>query len=154
MNPVSETIRVIAEIIHSLIERGDLAHLALALWAVTDMALVLLLLHQLAAANQRFDEFVRELARFNGRHDAPGDSRTSSSTANPGRSTRPQGASRASDGPRLRAPSSAASAREIFGRFVRTLEELDAARGNATPATRQQKAETTQSWEVPGCGKS
>lgn len=70
MNPVSEAVHALAEVIHALIARGDLAHLALALWAVTDMALVLLLLRQLAAANQRFDDFVRELARFNGRHDS------------------------------------------------------------------------------------
>lgn len=55
-------------------------------------------------------------------------------------------------GPRLRVPSSPASAREIFGRFVRTLEELDAAR--ASPAAREQKADTTQTWEVSGCGKN
>lgn len=71
MNPIAETIHVIAEVILSLTRRGDLAHLALALWAVTDMALVVLLLRQLAAADQRFDDFVRELARFNGRHEGP-----------------------------------------------------------------------------------
>jgi hypothetical protein len=65
MNPIP----VIAEIVHSVIARGDLAHLALALWAATDMALVVLLLRELAAANRRFDDFVRELARFNGRHE-------------------------------------------------------------------------------------
>lgn len=66
MNPIP----VIAEIIHSILERGDLAHLALALWAATDMVLVLLLLRELSAANRRFDDFVRELANFNGRHEA------------------------------------------------------------------------------------
>jgi hypothetical protein len=65
MNPMP----VIAEIVHSVIARGDLAHLALALWAATDLALVVLLLRELSAANRRFDDFVRELARFNGRHE-------------------------------------------------------------------------------------
>jgi hypothetical protein len=64
MNPMP----VIAEIVHSVIARGDLAHLALALWAATDLALVVLLLRELSAANRRFDDFVRELASFNGRH--------------------------------------------------------------------------------------
>ena len=76
MNPVSEVVHMLAEIIHSMIARGDLAHLALALWAITDMALVVLLLRELAAANRRFDDFVRELASFNGRHDAPEDTHT------------------------------------------------------------------------------
>ena len=42
--------------------RGDLAHLALFLWA---SALAWLALRELAAASRRFDDFVRELARFN-----------------------------------------------------------------------------------------
>jgi hypothetical protein len=70
-----------------------------------------------------------------------------------GRSTRPQ-VNRSSSVPRLRSPSSPESAREIFGRFVRTLEQLDAARAPAIPAVRVQKAETSQNWEVTGCGKS
>lgn len=76
-----------------------------------------------------------------------------------GRSTRPQtcirtGSSGTGSGLRLRPPSSPESAREIFGRFVRTLEQLDAARGTGTPVARQQKADITQSWEVTGCGRS
>jgi hypothetical protein len=49
-------------------ERGDLAHLALFLWAAGASALLARALTELAAASRRFDEFVRELARFNARH--------------------------------------------------------------------------------------
>jgi hypothetical protein len=46
-------------------ERGDLAHLALFLWASSASALALFALRELAAATRRFDDFVRELAHFN-----------------------------------------------------------------------------------------
>ncbi len=46
-------------------ERGDLAHLALFLWAASASALAWFALRELAAASRRFDDFVRELARFN-----------------------------------------------------------------------------------------
>ncbi len=46
-------------------QRGDLAHLALLLWAGSASALAWFALRELAAASRRFDEFVRELARFN-----------------------------------------------------------------------------------------
>ncbi len=46
-------------------ERGDLAHLALFLWATGASALALFALRELAAAMRRFDDFVRELSRFN-----------------------------------------------------------------------------------------
>ena len=52
----------------SFIERGDLAHLALFLWAAGASVLALHALKELAAAARRFDDFVRELARFNERH--------------------------------------------------------------------------------------
>jgi hypothetical protein len=64
---------VIAEIVHSVIARGDLAHLALALWAATEFAVLFLVLRELGAANRRFDDFVRELSRFNGRYEAISD---------------------------------------------------------------------------------
>ncbi|MEI9803780.1 MAG: hypothetical protein WDN48_04040 [Pseudolabrys sp.] len=51
--------------------RGDLAHVALLLWASSASALAWFALREVAAASRRFDEFVRELARFNehfGRH--------------------------------------------------------------------------------------
>lgn len=52
----------------SVIARGDLAHLALFLWACAASALLVSVLRDLARANRRFDDFVRELARFNRRH--------------------------------------------------------------------------------------
>lgn len=55
-------------LIDTFIERGDLAHLALFLWASVATALLAHALRELVAANKRFDDFVRELARFNARH--------------------------------------------------------------------------------------
>jgi hypothetical protein len=49
----------------TFIERGDLAHLALFLWASSASALAWFALRELTAASRRFDDFVRELARFN-----------------------------------------------------------------------------------------
>ncbi len=45
--------------------RGDLAHLALFLWAASASGLLVLALREMTAARRRFDAFVRELARFN-----------------------------------------------------------------------------------------
>jgi len=47
--------------------RGDLAHIALLLWAASASALAWFALRELTAASRRFDDFVRELARFNER---------------------------------------------------------------------------------------
>lgn len=52
----------------AFLERGDLAHLALFLWATGASALAWRALRELVAANKRFDDFVRELARFNANH--------------------------------------------------------------------------------------
>lgn len=52
----------------AFVERGDLAHLALFLWATGASALAWRALKELVAANRRFDDFVRELARFNAKH--------------------------------------------------------------------------------------
>lgn len=52
-----------------IVARGDLGHLALLLWASCASALALMILRELTAANRRFDEFVRELNRFNARYD-------------------------------------------------------------------------------------
>ncbi|MFL5128424.1 MAG: hypothetical protein ACJ8CS_24715 [Microvirga sp.] len=52
----------------SIIARGDLAHLALFLWATAASAVLFKLLRELARSNERFEDFVRELARFNRRH--------------------------------------------------------------------------------------
>lgn len=56
------------DLIRTFSERGDLAHLALFLWAASSSALLLFALRELAAATRRFDDFVRELSRFNERH--------------------------------------------------------------------------------------
>lgn len=53
------------DIARTIIERGDLAHLALFLWASGASGLLMWTLKELACANRRFDAFVRELARFN-----------------------------------------------------------------------------------------
>jgi hypothetical protein len=50
------------DLIRTFAARGDLAHLALLLWA-----LAWVLLRELAASARRFDDFVRELSRFNKR---------------------------------------------------------------------------------------
>ena len=49
----------------SFIERGDLAHLALFLWASGASALLVFAVRELVAANRRFEHFVQELARLN-----------------------------------------------------------------------------------------
>lgn len=55
------------DLIRTFVERGDIAHLALFLWAASASALLVFVLRELAAAIRRFDDFVRELARFNDR---------------------------------------------------------------------------------------
>jgi len=55
------------ELIRSFAARGDLAHLALLLWALSASALAWFALRELTASMRRFDDFVRELARFNER---------------------------------------------------------------------------------------
>lgn len=47
---------------------SDVGHIGLLLWALGASALLSRVLKDLADANRRFDEFVRELARFNQRH--------------------------------------------------------------------------------------
>jgi len=49
----------------SVVERGDLAHLALFLWASGASALLVWTLKELAAANRRFNDFVSEIASLN-----------------------------------------------------------------------------------------
>jgi hypothetical protein len=55
------------DLIRTFSERGDLAHLALFLWATAASAAFLFTLRELAAASRRFDDFVRELSLFNRR---------------------------------------------------------------------------------------
>ncbi|MCP8937791.1 hypothetical protein NK718_04635 [Alsobacter sp. SYSU M60028] len=59
-------------LIEAVIGRGDLADIALLLWASGASAFAYRLLRELAASNRRFDEFVRELHRFNSRADRRG----------------------------------------------------------------------------------
>ncbi len=53
------------ELTKTIATRGDLAHLALFLWASGASGLLLWTLRELAAANRRFNEFVREIASLN-----------------------------------------------------------------------------------------
>jgi hypothetical protein len=53
------------DLVRDITERGDLAHLALFLWASSASALLVFTLRELAACMRRFDDFVRELSRFN-----------------------------------------------------------------------------------------
>jgi hypothetical protein len=56
-----------SDLIRIFTERGDLAHLALLLWAGAASSALWFALRELASASRRFDDFVRELARFNRR---------------------------------------------------------------------------------------
>ena len=53
------------ELTKSVIERGDLAHLALFLWASGASALLVWSLKELARANKVFSDFVAEIASLN-----------------------------------------------------------------------------------------
>ena len=53
------------ELTKTVIERGDLAHLALFLWASGASGLLIWALRELAASNKRFNDFVSEIARLN-----------------------------------------------------------------------------------------
>lgn len=53
------------ELTKTVIARGDLAHLALFLWASGASALLIWALRELAAANKRFNDFVKEIATLN-----------------------------------------------------------------------------------------
>jgi hypothetical protein len=55
------------ELVRIFSERGDLAHLALFVWASSASALALFVVRELSATLRRLDDFVRELARFNER---------------------------------------------------------------------------------------
>jgi hypothetical protein len=53
------------EITRTFSERGDLAHLALFLWATGARGLLFWALRELAASNRRFNDFVNEIAKLN-----------------------------------------------------------------------------------------
>lgn len=54
-----------SELTRSVIERGDLAHLALFLWASGASGLLVWTLRELSTANRRFNDFVSEIAALN-----------------------------------------------------------------------------------------
>ncbi|MEP3430402.1 MAG: hypothetical protein ABJN98_17075 [Roseibium sp.] len=54
-------------LIESVVHRGDLAHLALFLWAMTATGLGFVLVRELSLSNRRFADFVNEIARLNRR---------------------------------------------------------------------------------------
>ncbi|WP_342358539.1 hypothetical protein [Terrarubrum flagellatum] len=70
---------VLQTIVDAIVENGDLAHLALALWALAASGLCFALMralslanrelaaaaHEVSTANTHVKDFVRELARFN-----------------------------------------------------------------------------------------
>lgn len=53
------------DLTRTIAERGDLAHLALFLWASGASGLLVYALRELARANQRFEDFVKEIAALN-----------------------------------------------------------------------------------------
>ena len=53
------------ELTKSVIERGDLAHIALFLWASGASTLLVWSLRELTKVNQHFNDFVREIATLN-----------------------------------------------------------------------------------------
>ena len=56
-----------SDLIDTFIARGDLAHLALFLWAMAASGGLLLALREHPPPTPRFDDFIRELSRFNRR---------------------------------------------------------------------------------------
>jgi hypothetical protein len=65
---LEQNMNMFDQIADAVIRRGDLAHLALFVWASGASALLAMTLRDLFAANRRFDAFVRELTLFNRRH--------------------------------------------------------------------------------------
>ena len=57
------------QIVTAFVGRADVGHLGLLLWATTASAAAWFVMRELSAANRRFDDFVRELNRFNARHE-------------------------------------------------------------------------------------
>jgi hypothetical protein len=57
------------QIVTAFVGKGDVGHLGLLLWAGSASIFAWLVMRELTAANKRFDEFVRELNRFNARHE-------------------------------------------------------------------------------------
>lgn len=53
------------DLTRTVAERGDLAHLALFLWASGASGGMVWALREMAAANRRFEDFVKEIASLN-----------------------------------------------------------------------------------------
>lgn len=53
------------ELTKTIVSKGDLAHLALFLWASGASSLLVWTLRELASANKRFESFVREISNLN-----------------------------------------------------------------------------------------
>ena len=53
-----------SDLVSTFAERGDLAHLALFLWAASASSLLVWALREIAASNRRFEDFVTEIARL------------------------------------------------------------------------------------------
>lgn len=53
------------DLTRTIAERGDLAHLALFLWASGASGLLIWALREMAAANRRFEDFVKEISTLN-----------------------------------------------------------------------------------------
>ena len=58
-----------SDLVRTFSDRGDLAHLALFLWASAASLALLFTLRELASVSRRFDDFIRELSLFNRRAD-------------------------------------------------------------------------------------
>jgi len=56
---------MIEPVTKSFIERGDLAHLALFLWASGSSGLLVWALRELVASNRRFNHFVEQIHKLN-----------------------------------------------------------------------------------------
>ncbi|KKB76417.1 hypothetical protein VW35_16525 [Devosia soli] len=53
------------DLTRTIVERADLAHLALFLWATGASSLLVWALREMAAGNRRFNDFVSEIASLN-----------------------------------------------------------------------------------------
>jgi hypothetical protein len=53
------------ELTRTVVQRGDLAHLALFLWASGASTLLVWTLRELSIANKRFNDFIHEIATLN-----------------------------------------------------------------------------------------
>lgn len=62
----------LASVLTGVVARSDIADLVLLAWALAASGAALILLRDLNAANTRFEDFIRELHRFNSNQDEGG----------------------------------------------------------------------------------